>query len=95
MEKCMNRNDGNAMKNTKMKNTKMKITMGSIRNSILTGILTGSVCLTAVPAFAQDVTIEGPACTFHVLSSLEEGAETEEKEVQAFQLFGRAGEDRC
>ena len=48
----------------------------------------------AIPAFAQDVTIVGPPCTFHVWSSLEEDAVETEKEVEHFQLFGRAGEDR-
>ena len=57
------------------------------------GLVCMIVYMTAICVFAQEVEIEGPACTFQVFSSPEEDAKFQTKEVQTFQLFGRAGED--
>lgn len=79
-----------------------RIMRSSNMKNAFAGILTGtmfmtaclSACLTAaVPVSAQEVTVRGSACSLQVMSSREEGAESETMELQSFQLFGRAGDD--
>ena len=55
---------------------------------IAAGMLSGSVCLSAAPAFAQTVTVDGPAAVLHVAAPAEDGAQTQEMELQSFELFG-------
>ena len=64
-------------------------------NAALIGTLLGTLVLTGIPAFAQEITIAGPPCTFTVTVPKEDGTtEEQEKEVEKFTIFGQSGEDR-
>ena len=68
--------------------------MKKAMRTMFAGALAGSVCLGAVPAFAQTVEVDGPAVILHVSASGEEGAETQEAELQSFELIGLAGDSQ-